>query len=209
MRNGLQQPDARAGFVDTNAMRPFRFTLHNDNFQNWHASLAAIVLILVLVGCSTDQSLDPAQDTLMCPNCELVDVIGVEDADTLNTSIGRVHMYGAYVIDHPSDCAEIAKERVNELAGSSVRIESGPENPVRIGRDFYYVYDVDGYSIEQHLVEEGLALIWTQDGQHLGWFVYLDSLAKQNESGCLWHDYQAFQRGEPNEFRIPGLPIPN
>ena len=71
--------------------------------------------------------------------------------------------------------------------------------------DHYYLFTEDGQSIDQKLIEEGLALTWDQDGQHLGWFLFKDAKAKDSESGCLWHDYQAFQRGEPNEFRIHGL----
>ena len=69
----------------------------------------------------------------------------------------------------------------------------------------YYVYTEDGRSIEELLIEEGLALVWSQDGQHLGWFIYLGSVAKEQESGCLWHNYQASQRGEPDDFRVLGL----
>ena len=91
---------------------------------------------------------------------------------------------------------------------SSARTGGRPDSPtdsVRRDDDHYYLFTEDGQSIDQKLIEEGLALTWDQDGQHLGWFLFKDAKAKDSESGCLWHDYQAFQRGEPNEFRIHGL----
>ena len=74
--------------------------------------------------------------------------------------------------------------------------------------DHYYLFTEGGESIEERLVREGLALVWTQDGQHVGWFVFRDSNARETEAGCLWKGYHAFQRGEPSEFRVPGLTYP-
>jgi len=175
--------------------------------------LALLALLLtVTVACSSENkqvAITPAPNSLSCDDCELTDVLNVIDANTLSTSIGDVQLYGAYVIDQPADCAAQAEERLRGLAGSQIRIENGPSNSTRQDDSHYYVFTHDGQSIEEKLISEGLALTWTQDGQHLGWFLFLDAAAKQNESGCLWHDYQAFQRGEPNEFRIPGLTYPD
>ena len=150
----------------------------------------------------------PPVSTLLCAECELVEVIEVLDANTVRTSIGDVKMYGAYVIDRPADCAALARERLNVLAGGSIRIEPGPPDPVRISSNHFYLFTAEGRSIEEQLVREGLALVWTQDGQHLGWFVFRNSDARQSEAGCLWKGYNAFQRGEPSEFRVPGLTYP-
>jgi endonuclease YncB( thermonuclease family) len=186
-------------------MNTFEFTHHNKIFVHW---ISGLLLLMIFVACSTEFQESPSSNQpspLPCEDCELVDVIGVVDGDTLITSVGEVHMYGGYVLEQPSDCAALAKERLQDSAGQAIRIEPGPNDSIRNDDDHYYLYTHDGFSIGQQLVEEGLALIWTQDGQHLGRFVYLDSVAKKLETGCLWHDYQVFQRGEPNEFRIPGL----
>jgi endonuclease YncB( thermonuclease family) len=147
----------------------------------------------------------PTVPALTCPNCELVDVSGVIDANTLSTSIGHIQMYGVYVLNQPEDCAIEAKEQLTKLAGQSIRIEPGPDDSVRNDSNHYYFYTADGVSIENSLIRDGLALAWSQDGKHVGWFLFQEAAAKEHDSGCLWHDYQAFQRGEPNEFRIPGL----
>jgi endonuclease YncB( thermonuclease family) len=150
----------------------------------------------------------PIAAPLSCPECELVEVLDVIDANTVRTSAGEIQMYGAYVLDQPADCAELASERLRSLAGERVRIEPSPANSVRVSDSHYYLYTEEGVSIEEMLVREGLALTWTQDGQHLGWFLFGDAAAKESESGCLWKGYNAFQRGEPSEFRIPGLTYP-
>ncbi|MBC8452893.1 MAG: hypothetical protein H8D69_00305 [Chloroflexi bacterium] len=168
-------------------------------------------VLTILVACSNPQTstpIPPVADSLTCLDCELVEVFGVVDANTLSTSVGEIQPYGTYVLDQPADCAEQAETRLRVLAGDQIRIEAGPADTIRQDTNHYYLYTSDGDSIEQQLIHEGLALIWSQDGQHLGWFLFRDASAKENESGCLWHDYQAFQRGEPNEFRIPGLTYP-
>ena len=175
------------------------------------SSFLAVIFIAIAAACaiSTNEiepTLVPLTAELTCPECELVEVMSVIDANTLETSIGEIEMYGAYVVDHPADCGEQAENRLGELSGSVLRIKPGPADTVRSQPNHYYLFTEDGESIEERLISEGLALAWTQDGEHLGWLIFLDAVARRDERGCLWHDYQAFQRGESNEFRIPGLP---
>jgi hypothetical protein len=53
------------------------------------------------------------------------------------------------------------------LAGDSVRVEFGPRQGDRYGRILYYVFTMEGESIDEMLAREGLALAWLEDGQHL------------------------------------------
>jgi len=160
------------------------------------------------VGAAPATPREPSPDSLLCLKCELVDVIEVIDANTVRTSIGDIQMYGAYVVDQPADCAALARERLTSMAGGAIRIEPGPPDTVRNNSDHYYLFTAEGRSIEEQLVREGLALVWTQDGEHLGWFVLRDARAKDTEAGCLWQGYKAFLSGEPGDFRIPGLTYP-
>jgi|LWDU01.1.fsa_nt_gi endonuclease YncB( thermonuclease family) len=193
-------------------MKPCELTFRNQNSQHFSRRLVLVVLLVLVSGCATADppvSSDAADsnepESLECRDCELVDVVEVKDANTIITSFGEIQMYGAYVIDQPEDCATKAEERLRNFVGSEIRIEPGPAQTIRVDSGHYYIYTKDGLSIEEQLVREGLALIWGQDGQHLGWFVYLDSAAKEHESGCFWKGWNAFQRGEPSNFRIPGL----
>lgn len=200
------------GFVDTNAMKSHEIALRDKKMKQYGLWVVAVVLLVIMLGCEADRIEQPVSDepqTLECVDCELVDVLEVKDANTIITSVGEIRMYGAYMRDKPEDCAEKAEERLRLFAGDAIRIEPGPADSVRIQPGNYYIYTKDGASIEEQLVRDGLALIWAQDGQYLGWFIYLDAFAKEHESGCLWRGWNAFQHGEPSEFRVPGLTYPD
>lgn len=54
-----------------------------------------------------------------------------------------------------------------------VRWEDGPRLTDTYGRNLAYAYTVAGASIDEAPIAEGLALVWTRDGQHrdrlMGW----------------------------------------
>lgn len=207
------EPDSRLRFVDTNVVN----TLRTRPIFEFHRNSRSILLLLSALVIATasaceisageiEPTLVPLDAELICNDCELVHVNSVIDSNTVETSIGEIEMYGAYVVDQPADCAEEAEVRLRELSGSALRIKKGPIDSVRSQPNHYYLFTEEGESIEERLISEGLALAWTHDGEYLGWLIFLDAVARRDERGCLWHDYQAFQHGEPNEFRIPGLP---
>jgi micrococcal nuclease len=76
-----------------------------------------------------------------------------------------------------------------------VRVEFGPLQGDQYGRILYYVYDMDGESIDEMLVREGLALAWLEDGQHQNVLIAAEGRAKENGRGCL---------GGGSEFPMPG-----
>ena len=73
-----------------------------------------------------------------------------------------------------------------QLAGGTVRVESGPRVRDPGGRLLYYIYTMRGNSIDEILVREGLARAWTRDGQHRDALVRLERSARRSGSGCLW-----------------------
>lgn len=208
-------------------MKPIKCKILVTNFRLVLFGTVVFLLLLVAlsIGCNSNggpadedaglevdvadkTNLAPPADALLCANCELVEVIEVVDANTVRTAIGDVQMYGAYVIDQPADCAGLALERLTSLAGGAIRVEPGPQDTIRNNSDHYYLFTADGRSIEEQLVREGLALSWTQDGQHVGWFVFRYADARASDAGCLWNGFSAFLRGEPSDFRVPGLTYP-
>ncbi|MCH8745318.1 MAG: transposase family protein [Chloroflexi bacterium] len=52
------------------------------------------------------------------------------------------------------------------MAGPAVLVEFDPRQGDGLDRILYYVYTMDGESIDEMLVREGLAEAWTRDGQH-------------------------------------------
>ena len=75
---------------------------------------------------------------------------------------------------------------MRQLAGSTVRVESGPRTRDSGGRLLYYIYTTRGNSIDEILVREGLARAWSRDGQHRDALVRLQQSAQASKSGCLW-----------------------
>ena len=66
-----------------------------------------------------------------------------------------------------------------------MRLEFGPRQGDGYGRILYYVYTMEGESIDEMLAREGLALAWLQDGQHRNELLAAESSAKEDGRGCL------------------------
>ena len=128
----------------------------------------------------------PPQTSIFCPDCELVDVIGVVDGDTIDTSVGRVRFFGVDTPERGDACSTEATEFTRLLAGSQVRLENGPRLEDSFGRRLAYVYDPSGNSIDAQLIVGGFATAWTRDGQHRDVLSGLERSAQSDGAGCLW-----------------------
>ena len=72
------------------------------------------------------ESAEPLNTSISCPDCQLVDVLRVIDGDTLDTSIGRLRLFGVDTLERGDVCAADATELTRRLVGSQVRLEDGP-----------------------------------------------------------------------------------
>ncbi len=108
------------------------------------------------------------------------------DGDTLDTSASRVRLYGIDAPERDEPCGYEATERLQELSGSRVRLESGPRPEDVHGRRLAYLYTEDGRSIDAALVWGGYVRAWTSDGQHRGELLALERDARTEGRGCLW-----------------------
>ena len=104
--------------------------------------------------------------TICCSNCPNIPVHRVIDGDTFQSANATIRLYGVDTPERGEHCYDEATDRLRELAGDSVRVEFGPRQGDQYGRILYYVYNMDGESIDEMLVREGLALAWLEDGQH-------------------------------------------
>ena len=127
-----------------------------------------------------------SQTVITCPDCSLVDVTGVIDGDTIDTSLGRVRFFGVDTPEHGEACFSEATAATKRLTGSQVRLEDGPRLTDNFGRRLAYVYDASGNNIDVQLVAGGFARAWTQDGQQRDLLVGLERRARENGAGCLW-----------------------
>ena len=145
--------------------------------------LVLIAIIFFIVACT---SAIVEETVLQCDDCEKVRVSRVIDGDTLDTTSGRVRLFGVATPEVSQRCAAEATSRMNELAGNSVRLEDGPRLTDQFGRRLAYVYTEDGFSIDEILVREGLGAAWTEDGQHRDFLVGLERGTKMMDNGRLW-----------------------
>jgi len=145
--------------------------------------LGVVIALLIWFG-STDP--DSNETSLRCLDCPESSLIRVVDGDTLDTSRGRVRLFGVDTPERGESCASEATDRLQELAGGSVRLEDGPRATDSFGRLLAYVYTADGLSIDEILIREGLATAWTRDGQHRDLMEGLEREARRKDSGCLW-----------------------
>ncbi len=122
---------------------------------------------------------------LCCEMCRPLPVSRVIDGDTFDSLVGRVRLFGADTPERNEKCYAEARRRLSQLAGNQVRVEPGPRHGDG-NRLLFYVYTINGESIEERLVQEGLAQAWTRDGQHRDFLVGLEQSAKSSGTGCLW-----------------------
>ena len=128
----------------------------------------------------------PPQTSIYCPDCQLVEVTGVVDGDTIDTSIGRVRFFGVDTPERGEQCFTEATEFTRLLVGNQVRLEDGPRLEDTYGRRLAYVFDGSGNSIDLQLITTGFATAWTRDGQHKDILIWLEERARSTNAGCLW-----------------------
>lgn len=135
-----------------------------------HTLLAMAALTILSAACITSSTGEPptpqvaGQTVITCADCPLVDVTRVIDGDTIDTSIGRVRLYGLNTPERGEACSGEATAAMERLAGKQVRLEDGPRLTDSFDRRLAYVYDASGNSIDVQLVAGGFARAWTQDG---------------------------------------------
>jgi len=150
--------------------------------------LAVVVLVgvlqarLDLLGRLGDQE---CRTVLCCKECPALRVSRVIDGDTFDSSAGRVRLFGVDTPERNERCYAQARRRLSQLAGSQVRVEAGPRHGDG-NRLLFYVYTRNGESIEERLVQEGLARAWARDGQHRDFLVSLEQSTRLSGTGCLW-----------------------
>ena len=144
-------------------------------------------MLALVIGCSTTGAvLQEYETTLRCDDCPALPVERVIDGDTLDTSAGRVRLFGVDTPEWGERCFNRATRALEELAGGTVRVEVGPRLRDPNGRLLYYVYTEAGNSVDETLIREGLALAWTRDGQHRNFLYELEADARAAGTGCLW-----------------------
>ena len=131
---------------------------------------------------------------ISCEECDSVDVSRLIDGETLETSIGRVELFGADVPDPGEECSSEATEFTRSILSSSVRLEYGPPLRDEFDTSRAYVFDALGNSLDYQLIESGVATARTRGrgelaGPHQEDFIALQTSAQNVAAGCLWKDF--------------------
>ena len=126
---------------------------------------------------------------LRCEDCPAVDVIEVLNPETVVTSEGTFRLYGAFVAPEEENCAIEAQERLTELAGQRVRIESSTRATDSSGTPIRYLYTESGDSIDELLVSEGIARQSAFEGSHAPWLLVTADKTRKERIGCIWDNY--------------------
>ena len=93
--------------------------------------------------------------------------------------------------------------------GDSVRVVFGPRQGDRYGRILYYVYTMDGESIDEMLAREGLALAWLEDGQHRNVLLAVEGRANEDGRGCLGGESDSLMPSGDCDPSYPTVCIPS
>ena len=142
--------------------------------------------IVVLAACAGPYKVQEYRTELRCQDCPVMIVTGVIDGDTFNSPVGRVRLFGVDTPERGMPCFDEASMGLGQLAGREVRVEPGPRRVDPVGRRLFYVYTLDGNSIDEILVRAGLARAWTKDGQHRVGLAVLETKTRRAGAGCLW-----------------------
>ncbi len=154
------------------------------------AAIAAIVFFVLRDDSSPDSapSAEPiTSTTLTCEHCPEFAVVRVIDGDTLDTSAGRIRIYGADTPERGEPCFNEATDEMRRLAVGTIRGERGHRTVDPYDRQLYYTYTSSGQSIDELLIRNGLAEAWRRDGQHRNLLIDLENAARNGRVGCLWN----------------------
>jgi endonuclease YncB( thermonuclease family) len=147
--------------------------------------LAAALLSLALAAAAQQQ---PQEGENPTPEAVVSRVI---DGSTLDAQVDGqrvpVGYLGAETMPANQPCGQAALERNRELAGNRVLLMADPQYQFdELGRRLYYAFTVDGVSIDETLVREGLAHAVRTEAVEGSQLEAAEAEASAAGRGCLW-----------------------
>ncbi|HEX2514454.1 MAG TPA: thermonuclease family protein [Chloroflexota bacterium] len=132
-----------------------------------------------------------APSTAALPAPTIATVNRVIDGSSLDAHVDGQRTALGYLgveTDSPREpCGQEALERNRELAGRRVQVQEDPTITFdALGRRLYYVSTLDGESIEETLVREGLARAVRPEGHRGAVLAEAQAEAQAAGTGCLW-----------------------
>ncbi len=144
----------------------------------------AVFALPFMMACSAISS--QCDTTLCCSDCPTESVLRVTAGDSLDTPTLQVRLLGVDAPTEGEPCFKEARDRLQQLAHTVIKVESGPEAQDIMARRLYYVYTDSGESIDEILITEGLVRASRREGQHRERLLDLERKAEAGGSGCLF-----------------------
>jgi endonuclease YncB( thermonuclease family) len=118
-------------------------------------------------------------------------VTRVIDGSTLDAQVNGIRVAVGYLgVDTPpanQPCGQAALERNRELAGERVLLMTDPNYEFdALGRRLYYAFTIEGVSIDEVLVSEGLARAVRTEAVEGSVLQAAEADAAAAGRGCLW-----------------------
>ena len=134
---------------------------------------------------------DAIRTGISCPDCLLADVERIIDGETLDTSAGRIRLFGAKLPAEGESCSVDSSIFSKSTITSQVRLKYGPPVQDEFDTNQAYVFDFAGNSVDSQLITEGFAIARVRGGDQLKGpyqdeLVALESAARNRAKGCLW-----------------------
>jgi endonuclease YncB( thermonuclease family) len=158
---------------------------------HWRFPLARLVSLVLATGLALvgpSAAAQPVTDEDPTPEAFVSRVI---DGSTLDAEVnGRRVAIGYLGVDTPpanQPCGQVALERNRELAGERVLLMSDPNYEFdALGRRLYYAFTVDGFSIDEILVREGLGRAVRTEAVEGSQLEAAEAEASAAGRGCVW-----------------------
>lgn len=181
----------------TRRRRPRRRGPNNRRRQlalnRWTMIFGVLVGVSVLGGALLRRGDDaPPSDSPPAPSGAVtVEVVEIIDGDTLRIEdaagdVLTVRIFGIDTPERGEACYGEATNRLRELAGAEVLLVADERLQDRNGRELRYVYTEAGISIDAVMLDEGLAVAWTEDGALRDELIATEQEAIAAGRGCLW-----------------------
>ena len=121
----------------------------------------------------------------------LVRVVDVLDGDTIDVRLSddtiRVRYFGSDSPEVGATCADAATQRNRQLVeDKQVYLLPDVRDKDEGGRLLRYAFTLDGRSVDEVLIFEGLARAWRRDGTYRDQLITLEEAAAAGNLGCLW-----------------------
>lgn len=148
----------------------------------------------------TDEPFPIRDSTLTCDDCQLINPAHDRDERIYNHFTNRVRSYGSIIPEEDEQCRRAGLFLNRKLQGEeiifggfgsldgSMRGKPVPGILDDSGLEVIYVFTIEGESVDELLIRNGVALASGPDGQHWDHLKRIENQERAEATGCLWQN---------------------